>query len=245
MPVRILIVDDEPHIRKVMRLTLEASGYEVTEAASGEEALELMSPTARWDVMLLDERMPGLDGLETLKQVREHDPQAIVIMVTAFASIELAVDAMKLGATDFVRKPMSPDTLRAAVDGALAKARGGWAQEPAPTAEAPESRDEVWLLNGFHVGSVGAAISPTEHRFEVTRRGAGPARAVSVRFEPGVVAQVSEEAGRSLANDERFWRSQAARALAHYVWAEADVPADGRLEVTRVTQDMLKAARRE
>jgi DNA-binding response OmpR family regulator len=252
MAARILIVDDEPHIRKVTRITLEGSGYEVGEASTGEGALELMSDTARWDAILLDERMPGIDGLETLRRMRTFDHDTPVMMVTAFASIELAVEAMKLGATDFVRKPITPETLRAAVDGALVKARGALppasSPEPHPPAAAregqrPAPREEVWLLNGFHITSVGAALSPTEHRFEVTRRGATPPRQVSVRFEPGVVARVSEEAERPLEGDERFWRRQAARALAHYVWEEADVPADGRLVVTQVTGEILKAAR--
>lgn len=137
---RILIVDDEPHIRTVMRLTFEGHGYGVGEAGSGEEALDLFTGGQRWDAVLLDERMPGMDGLETLKHLREQDPKAVVIMVTAFASIELAVEAMKLGATDFMRKPMTPDTLRAAVDGALRKSRdaehvvGGASAAQAPAA---------------------------------------------------------------------------------------------------------------
>ena len=64
--------------------------------------------------------MPGLDGLETLQRIKEHTPDACVLMVTAFASIELAVDAMRLGATDFLRKPMTPEMLRSAVAAAIA-----------------------------------------------------------------------------------------------------------------------------
>ena len=70
--------------------------------------------------MLLDQKMPGLDGLETLRQLKARVPGACVVMVTAFASIELAVDAMRLGATDFLRKPMTPEMLRGAVAAALA-----------------------------------------------------------------------------------------------------------------------------
>ena len=66
--------------------------------------------TATWDAVLLDQRMPGMDGLETLRQLKERDLEGRIIMITAYASIELAVEAMKLGATDFVRKPMTPET---------------------------------------------------------------------------------------------------------------------------------------
>ena len=64
--------------------------------------------------------MPGIDGLETLRQLKARVPEACVVMVTAFASIELAVDAMRLGATDFLRKPMTPEMLRGAVAAAMA-----------------------------------------------------------------------------------------------------------------------------
>ena len=78
--------------------------------------------TARgYDAVLLDQRMPGLDGLETLRQIKQRAPDACVVMVTAYASIELAVDAMRLGATDFLRKPMTPETLRSATAAALAR----------------------------------------------------------------------------------------------------------------------------
>src|SRR5215203_3688156 len=83
--------------------------------------LEAFGDGSAWDAVLLDQRMPGMDGLETLRHINERDATARVIMATAYASIELAVDAMKLGATDFVRKPMTPEILRNAVAAALAK----------------------------------------------------------------------------------------------------------------------------
>ena len=122
--MRILVVDDEEHLRRMMRLTLEATGDEVTDAANGEDGLRLFGDGHRFDATLLDQRMPGIDGLETLRRMKLQRADACVIMVTAYSTVELAVDAMKLGATDFVRKPMTPDTLRHAVDAALAR-RGG------------------------------------------------------------------------------------------------------------------------
>jgi DNA-binding response OmpR family regulator len=244
MSARILIVDDEPHIRTVMRLALESSGYEIGEASSGEEGLDRLAEGPKWDIVLLDERMPGIDGLETLRRLRRDDPNAIVIMVTAFASIELAVEAMKLGATDFVRKPMTPETLRAAVDGALVKARGEWPPAPAPSADASERRYEVWMLNGFRVRHVADGADATEQHFEVGRGQADTGRRIVVQFSRAVATAVEQEAGRSLAADRAFWIRQAAFALAHYVWNNADVPADGRLVVDRVSDDLLNAVRR-
>ena len=121
MSKRILIIDDEENIRRVTRLTLQAAGYEVGEAGDGETGLEVFGDGSTWDAVLLDQRMPGMDGLETLRHISDRDPSARVIMATAYASIELAVDAMKLGATDFVRKPMTPEILRNAISAALSK----------------------------------------------------------------------------------------------------------------------------
>src|SRR5262245_46801527 len=100
MAERILIIDDEQHIRRMMRLTLEAAGYEVGEAQDGPEGLRLFSDGSSWSAVVLDQRMAGMDGLETLRQLKRRNSNARVLMATAYASIELAVDAMKLGASD-------------------------------------------------------------------------------------------------------------------------------------------------
>src|SRR5207302_3112949 len=121
MKERVLIIEDEENIRRMMRLTLEAAGYEVGEAVNGAQGLEVYGDGSSWDVVLLDQRMPGMDGLETLRRIKKRDADARVIIDTAYASIELAVDAMKLGANDFVRKPMTPEILRGAVHAALTK----------------------------------------------------------------------------------------------------------------------------
>src|SRR2546426_2031945 len=119
MSQRTLIIDDEPHVRHMMRLTLETAGYEVGEAADGSQGLAAFGNGAAWDVVLLDQKLPGIEGLDVLRRIKERAPTARVIMVTAFASIELAVEAMKLGATDFMRKPMTPEIVRNTVASAL------------------------------------------------------------------------------------------------------------------------------
>src|SRR4030095_8082843 len=115
------------------------------------------------------QRMPGMDGLETLRHINAREENARVIMSTAYASIELAVDAMKLGATDFVRKPMTPEILRNAIAAALAK------ELPASSANAPalphepnEPLIQVITMNGFTIlDSDGARQKPNERRFRV------------------------------------------------------------------------------
>src|SRR3954447_2596661 len=153
MSRRILIIDDEENIRRVTRLTLQAAGYEVGEASDGERGLEAFSDGSSWDAVLLDQRMPGMDGLKTLRHIKECAPNARVIMATAYASIELAVDAMKLGATDFVRKPMTPEILRNAVTASLLKTVLAEPARSRPSSEKPAEHPHALIqyvtMNGF------------------------------------------------------------------------------------------------
>jgi DNA-binding NtrC family response regulator len=135
---RVLIIDDEPNIRRMMRLTLEADGYEVEDAADGRAGLELFGDGARFDAVVLDQKMPGMDGLETLRQIRRRSPHAAVVMATAYGTIDLAVDAMKAGATDFLKKPLTPDTLRGAVLAAASRSRSR-ARAATPPAPSPQN----------------------------------------------------------------------------------------------------------
>ncbi len=136
---RILIIDDEPNIRETMRLALESAGYTTGTAADGAAGLEAFGSGEQWDLVLLDQRMPGMDGLEVLRRIRKRAPHAEVIMVTAFATVELAVEAMKAGALDFLRKPFTPDVLRQTVAAGLERrrARGVAATTPTPSASIP------------------------------------------------------------------------------------------------------------
>src|SRR5690349_7444891 len=143
MSERILIIDDEEHIRRRMRLTLEAARYTVAEAGDGVAGLKTFGDGSQWDLVVLDQRMPGIDGLETLRRLKEVKSDVRVVMATAYASIELAVDAMKLGAADFVRKPMTPETLRHAVAAALAHSSVAATSAALPI--------ETVTMNGFSI----------------------------------------------------------------------------------------------
>ncbi len=118
----ILIVDDEPNVRLMLRTALQSSGYRVAEAVDGLAALEQLAARAGdFAMLLLDLRMPRLDGMETLRRIRErHDPTPVV-MLTAHGSIPDAVAAMKLGAIDFLAKPVTPAQLRAVVAEVIAR----------------------------------------------------------------------------------------------------------------------------
>jgi len=114
---RILVVDDDPQIRRVMRTTLTGEGYEVEDARSGEEALEKLR-AGRYDLMLLDINMPGMGGLETCRQVRANSDMAI-IMLTVRNTEQDKVQALDAGADDFITKPFSTPELLARIRAAL------------------------------------------------------------------------------------------------------------------------------
>jgi DNA-binding response OmpR family regulator len=119
----ILVVDDEGANRYSVSKTLQRVGYSVNEAGSGEEALELMKGQ-RYDVILTDIRMPpGLDGVELLKRIKEESPDAIVILMTGYASLGTAVEALRLGAHDYLIKPSSSQDIRQSVARGVERAR--------------------------------------------------------------------------------------------------------------------------
>jgi DNA-binding response OmpR family regulator len=117
---RILVVDDEKNIRLTLAQALESSGLLVQTAGNGEEALQKLSK-ADFNLILLDLKLPGMDGLEVLRRIRQSRPKLRVIIITAHGTIEYAVEAMKSGAVDFLRKPFSPDEIRAIVQRVLAR----------------------------------------------------------------------------------------------------------------------------
>lgn len=101
---RILVVDDEDALRTVLTGELEGEGYQVRSAADGQEAITILT-SAEFDLILLDIKMPNVDGFEVLKFVKEKHPSTKVIMLTGFADLKNAIESKKLGAEDFVSKP--------------------------------------------------------------------------------------------------------------------------------------------
>jgi DNA-binding response OmpR family regulator len=242
--VKILIVDDEAHIRQMMRLTLEAAGYEVEEAANGEDGLARFGNGRDWAAVLLDQKMPGLDGLQTLRQMKDRLPEACIVMVTAFASIELAVDSMRLGATDFLRKPMTPEMLRGAVAAALASRPRTPVKSVGSVEGLPTPRIETMTLNGFRVVRPRTPQNLTvgEHLFEVTHFPDGAQTSVTVQIDPEAVARVSRLSRRELQPGGAFWREQAERLLSAYLWSEGTAPESGRLTVHDVSREDIDVA---
>jgi DNA-binding NtrC family response regulator len=122
MADKILIVDDEPFNLDVLEQELGDRGYVVERARDGAEALR-KNETGRPDVVLLDYMMPGMNGLDVLKEIRGGESEVPVVMMTAHGSIEIAVRAMKLGAYDFVTKPFEPDHIALTIQKAIEHSR--------------------------------------------------------------------------------------------------------------------------
>ena len=108
--VQVLVVDDEVHIRETLTGVLEDEGYVAAGAVDGESALQYLA-AHRVDVMLLDIWLPGMGGLDVLSRVREQFPGVTVIMISGHGTVNIAVDAIKQGAFDFIEKPLSIDRI--------------------------------------------------------------------------------------------------------------------------------------
>ena len=118
MAEKILVADDDASLRRVLEYNLAKEGYAVLTADSGEQALALLD-AERVDLLITDIKMPGMDGMDLLKRVRQASPETQVIVITAFGTIEMAVEAMKAGAFEYVTKPFNRDELSLAVRKAL------------------------------------------------------------------------------------------------------------------------------
>src|ERR671931_2591127 len=119
---RVLVVDDEQSMRELLAIMLKQVGYAVTLAEGGEAAVQALKSDA-FDLVITDLRMRKVDGLAVLRAAKEHSPRTVVLVVTAFASTETAVEAMKLGAYDYVTKPFKLDELKLTVRNALERRR--------------------------------------------------------------------------------------------------------------------------
>jgi two-component system response regulator AtoC len=121
-PIRVLVVDDEPNFRKVLVRELERRGHQTGAAKDGAEALELLQDNVA-DIVLLDLKMPGLDGIEVMRRLKERPDSPEIIVMTGFGSVPTAIEAVKLGAYDYVTKPCKIEKLDLLVRKAFEKRR--------------------------------------------------------------------------------------------------------------------------
>jgi len=118
----VLVVDDEKDIRDGSERILSRIGFQVTTVSSGNEALEILT-NEKVSIVFLDLKMPGMNGMEVLERIREMDEAILVIIITGYATVETAIEAMKQGAYDFIPKPFEPDQMRIVVNRAWEKIR--------------------------------------------------------------------------------------------------------------------------
>lgn len=114
MKKKILVIDDEPIVRISCERTLKPEGYDVSLASSGQEGIDMLEKDA-FSLVLLDLKMPDIDGIEVLNRIKNSWPDTKVVMVTGYSTVETAVQALRLGAYNFVEKPFTPDILLKAV----------------------------------------------------------------------------------------------------------------------------------
>ncbi|MEO8678830.1 MAG: response regulator [Vicinamibacterales bacterium] len=247
MKDRILIIEDEAPIRRVMAMALEAE-YDVTAAEDGPSGLARFGDGSRWHVVLLDQRMPGMEGLEVLQRMKAVNPAVPVVMITAYPSIDLAVDAMKIGATDFLRKPVTPEILRSAVKAAM-KPRPAAPADAAAAVDAgrpltgrPERPDiETITMNGFRIVHQESDNSQGRHRFLVFAGDADAGTQVVVEVSKDAMAKVERMVGRRFDQASGYWEVLAEDYLAAYLWNDQHIPSQPLL-LKEVTADDLNNA---
>jgi two-component system, response regulator FlrC len=155
MPVQVMVVDDEPLVRKSLAFALQRSGAEVVTAADGQEALakfrELRSP-----VVFADVRMPGMDGLALLRSVKRVAPETAVVLVTGFGSADLTAEARRAGAEDVLAKPVTPAELERVLAGVVERLGAGAPPEPPILTVNPQM--EALLALARRVGTTDATV---------------------------------------------------------------------------------------
>ncbi len=192
---------------------------------------------------MLDQRLPLMSGTEVLRRINVLAPSACVVMMTAFASVELAVEAMKLGATDFLRKPMTPEVVRNAITAALKK-ESDPQTEVEPQAGRPDQvHTRTVTLNGFTIlpGSDDARAlphRPNERRFLV-RKPDGREQEVVVEISEEAFKEAEQLTGNATI-EKGFWTSQAETFLSDFLWNDGNVPAGGKLILKGVDRDVIE-----
>jgi len=160
--LRILVVDDESAIRRALRPPLLELGFQVAEASRGEEALQLLR-SSTFDAVLLDVNMPGVGGIETLRRIRSFAPRLPILMLTVRDQEEEKVEALDLGADDYVTKPFSTRELIARIRAAVRRVRAPIRAEDAPIEIGEIKLDPVKRL----VTRRGQAVHLTRKEFDI------------------------------------------------------------------------------
>ncbi|AIE87232.1 response regulator [Fimbriimonas ginsengisoli] len=241
MSASILVIDDETNIRTMIRLALAHAGYNVETASDGPEGLAKYENGAKWDLVLLDQRMPGMPGIEVQREIFRRNPHARLILITAFGTIDLALEAIQAGASDFLRKPFTAETLRLAVQSALARQTEASHTVPVGMVCREFTRTTI---NGFSFEL--ESQTADDHSgdmiclFDVHRAGA-PQKRVKVVLPAYVMELVKAYTdAEEVPGGERFWIAMCEESLANHLWQNAEVPADDVLRIEDLSTSLQR-----
>ena len=183
-----------------------------------------------------------MEGTDVLRRLKVLAPSARVVMMTAFASLELAVDAMKLGATNFLRKPMTPEVVRNSVAAALKKVSEPKTAVEAPTGPREQGPLRAVTMNGFTIlresDIAGALPHRSNERWFLVRKPNGQEQEVVVEISTEAFKEAEEVTGHAVI-EKAFWTSQAETFLSDFIWNDGNVPG-GRLILKGADRDVLK-----
>ena len=223
---RILVIDDTRNIRKMVELALKQDGHQVRCEEDGARGLQAFGTGEDWDLALVDQQMPKATGSEVIAEARRRDPNARLVMMTAFATSELASQVLEAGAMDFLRKPFTTEVLRGAIQAALFHLPQ--AQEEAASGRASTSgvARTSWRVNGWSFwpqdGAPRPAAAPASlefgHLFQVSSPGGNQTPCFV-----GVTAHIRVQAGRE-AEDDEYWEAVCAQSLLNLLWEKPQAP---------------------
>ncbi|MFZ3114994.1 MAG: sigma-54 dependent transcriptional regulator [Syntrophales bacterium] len=189
MEQEILVIDDDVSLRRVLEYNLQEEGYEVCTAATGEEGLEIFA-RRQPPLVITDMKMPGMDGLQVLKEIKKQAPDTLVIIITAFGAVDAAVEAMKIGAYDYITKPFNRAALRLTVQKAL--------QFNRLAAENRQLRAELTKLDDF--GKIVGVSGKMQNILDVVRKVADTEATVLITGESGTGKELVARAIHSLSS---------------------------------------------
>jgi len=197
--LRVLVADDEEFLRSIVRERLEIAGYSVEEASNGNEALAMLERGGRYDVLLTDIRMPGMDGITLLGEWGKRRPGTAGIVMSANAELDTAVHALKMGACDYITKPFNFDVLLITIENALRKKDLERQLDDYRANLEGKVKEQTDIINSMYVRSIDAMIKALEAKDFYTRGHSQRVTIYSMAIaeELGVTGQEREDLHRA------------------------------------------------
>lgn len=239
MSAHILVIDDEPNIRSMIQLALTHEGAVVEVAEDGEKGLSKFADGRDFDLVILDQKLPGKQGTEIQELLYKRRPDARIILISAHGTMDLALQAIHAGACDFLRKPFKIETLRSAVRSALERT----IEHDAPVPAGMVCREFMRsTINGFSFDL--DKQSDFEHSsefwsvFNVTQDATKTAQ-VKVTLPAYFMELVRAHADTErMPGGPRFWEAMCEEALAAYLWERADFPPKNELRLEELSRPL-------